>query len=186
MKESDNHFLFLCNFFNNKIVFIMKGEKIMPYLVNDQTYEDIIEKYCDMVTRICIVNLRNSDDAKDCFQNIFIKLYQSHTIFQSEEHLKAWLIRVSVNECKNYQKIFYRTVINIDDVIMKSSDQKFELLYEVLKLPNKQRNVLYLYYYEGYQIKEIANILSMKENTIKSHLKRGREELKRRIGEFYE
>lgn len=87
---------------------------------------------------------------------------------------------------KKYQQIFYRSIINIDDVIVKSSDQKFELLYEVLKLPNKQRNDLYLYYYEGYQIKEIANILSMKENTIKLHLKRGREELKRRIGEFYE
>lgn len=151
-----------------------------------KTFEEIVDEYCDLITRISIVNLRNSDDAKDCYQNVFLKLYLREEDFKNSQHLKAWLIRVCLNECHNYQRLFYKTTIDIEDVLLCNRDDELELLPEVLKLPQKQRNILYLYYYEGYKINEIAEILHLNENTVKSHLKRGRDELKKRIGDFYE
>lgn len=150
------------------------------------TFNDIVEKYSDMVTRICIMNLRNSDDAKDCYQNVFIKLFQKDIEFQNEEHLKAWLIRVCINECRNYIKRFYKFTIDIEQVIIADHQKNLTLLPEVLKLPKKYRNVLYLYYYEGYSIDEISHILQINQNTLKSQLKRGRELLGKKVGDFYE
>lgn len=140
----------------------------------EQNFNDVFSKYKDMITRICILNLRNTQDAKDCFQNVFIKLFQSQTNFQDENHLKAWLIRVATNECRNYQKRFYKKTINIDDVLIEEHHEELVLLPVVLKLPYKYKNILYLYYYEGYKTFEIAHLLEMNENTVKSHLKRGR------------
>ena len=158
----------------------------MSYIILEENFEDIFNEYSDMITRICILNLRNNQDAKDCFQNVFLKLFQTDKTFENNELLKAWLIKVALNECHSYQRKFYKRTINIDDVIVGQEDQTLILLPEVLKLPRKQRNILYLYYYEGYKIHELVKLLNMKENTVKSHLKRGRETLKRRIGEFYE
>lgn len=158
----------------------------MPKMILGMTFGDILEIYSDMITRICIVNLRNSDDAKDCYQNVFIKLFEKEIEFCSEEHLKAWLIRVCINECRNYRRMFYRLTIDIDQIILIDNKEELTLLPEVLKLSRKYRNVLYLYYYEGYRIHEIADILQMNQNTVKSHLKRGRELLKKKVGDFYE
>ncbi len=154
--------------------------------ISNQEFDDIFIKYSDMVTRLCILNLRNTTDAKDCFQNVFIKLFQSEKDFENDEHIKAWLIRVTLNECKNYQKLFYKPMINIDEVIVVKKQEELVLLPIVLKLPLKYKNVLYLHYYEGYKTSEIASMLNMNENTIKSHLKRGRELLRKEVGEFYE
>jgi RNA polymerase sigma factor (sigma-70 family) len=158
----------------------------MSKMILGMTFNDIVEKYSDMVTRICIMNLRNSDDAKDCYQNVFIKLFQKDIEFQNEEHLKAWLIRVCINECRNYIKRFYKFTIDIEQVIIADHQKNLTLLPEVLKLPKKYRNVLYLYYYEGYSIDEISHILQINQNTLKSQLKRGRELLRKKVGDFYE
>ncbi|MFR7590038.1 MAG: RNA polymerase sigma factor [Longibaculum sp.] len=154
--------------------------------ISNQEFDDIFIKYSDMVTRLCILNLRNTTDAKDCFQNVFIKLFQSEKDFENDEHIKAWLIRVTLNECKNYQKLFYKPMINIDEVIVVKKQEELVLLPVVLKLLLKYKNVLYLHYYEGYKTSEIASMLNMNENTIKSHLKRGRELLRKEVGELYE
>ena len=158
----------------------------MPEMILGNSYEDIVEDYADLITRICILNLRNVDDTKDCFQNVLMKLFLKKDDFQDQQHLKRWIIRVSINECHNYQRLFYKPQINIDDVIIAGHQEQLTLLSEVLKLPKKKRNVMYLYYYEGYKCAEIASIMKMKENTVKSHLKRGREELRKKVGEFYE
>ena len=158
----------------------------MQKIILGMSFEDVLETYSDMITRICIVNLRNSDDAKDCYQNVFMKLFEKDIEFCSEEHLKAWLIRVCINECRNYRRVFYRLTIDIDKIIMIDNKQELTLLPEVLKLPKKYRNILYLYYYEGYHIQEISEILQMNQNTNKSYLKRGRELLRKKVGDFYE
>ncbi len=158
----------------------------MSKMILGMTFNDIVEKYSDMVTRICIMNLRNSDDAKDCYQNVFIKLFQKDIEFQNEKHLKAWLIRVCINECRNYIKRFYKFTIDIEQVIIADHQKNLILLPEVLKLPKKYRNVLYLYYYEGYSTDEISHILQINQNTLKSQLKRGRELLRKKVGDFYE
>lgn len=152
-----------------------------------QEYEKIVYQYSDMVTRIAIVYVKNSDDAKDCYQNVFMKLYRSKMDFKNEEHVKAWLIKVTINECKDYQKQFWKRMIDYDDVIVGKSDEIFVLLPVIMKLNSKYRSVLYLYYYEGYSINEIANILNEKVNTIKSRLIRARKLLKKKLGDdFYE
>lgn len=152
-----------------------------------QEYEKIVYQYSDMVTRIAIVYVKNSDDAKDCYQNVFMKLYRSKMDFKNEEHIKAWLIKVTINECKDYQKQFWKRMIDYDDVIVGKSDEIFVLLPVIMKLNSKYRSVLYLYYYEGYSINEIANILNEKVNTIKSRLIRARKLLKKKLGDdFYE
>lgn len=146
------------------------------------TIEDVIDTYGDMVTRIYIMNLRNSDDAKDCFQEVFIKLYK-HGIIEDPDYLKHWLIRVRINTCKDYRRVFYKKIIDIEDVLIQDEKKDYTLLPVILDMPTRYKNVLYLYYYEGYKIDEIAGILKMNINTVKSRLKRGREILKKKVGE---
>ena len=141
------------------------------------TIEDVIDTYGDMVTRICIMNLRNSDDAKDCFQEVFIKLYK-HGIIEDHDYLKHWLIRVTVNTCKDYRRVFYKKTIDLEDVLIQAEKKDYVLLPVILDMPTRYKNVLYLYYYEGYKIKEIAKILKQKQNTINSKLTRARKKLK--------
>ena len=146
------------------------------------TIEDVIDTYGDMVTRICIMNLRNSDDAKDCFQEVFIKLYK-HGMIEDPAYLKYWLIRVTMNTCKDYRRVFYKKTINIEDVLIQDEKKDYVLLPVILEMPTRYKNVLYLYYYEGYKTDEISEILKMNINTVKSRLKRGREILKKKVGE---
>lgn len=152
-----------------------------------ERYEEVVYRYSDMVTRIAVMNVKNYDDAKDCYQNVFMKLYCYNKKFESEEHLKAWLIRVTINECKDYQKQFWKRKIDIDKLILGQEDQRLIILPIVMNMPSKYRNVLYLYYYEGYSTNEIASILKENHNTIKSQLIRGRKLLKKKLGDdFYE
>lgn len=152
-----------------------------------ERYEEVVYQYSDMVTRIAVMNVKNYDDAKDCYQNVFMKLYCYNKKFESEEHLKAWLIRVTINECKDYQKQFWKREIDIDKLILGQEDQRLIILPIVMNMPSKYRNVLYLYYYEGYSTNEIASILKENHNTIKSRLIRGRKLLKKKLGDdFYE
>ena len=146
------------------------------------TIEDVIDTYGDMVTRICIMNLRNSDDAKDCFQEVFITLYK-HGMIEDHDYLKHWLIRVIINTCKDYRRVFYKKTINIEDVLIQDEKKDYVLLPVILDMPTRYKNVLYLYYYEGYKTDEISEILKMNINTVKSRLKRGREILKKKVGE---
>ena len=146
------------------------------------TIEDVIDTYGDMVTRICIMNLRNSDDAKDCFQEVFIKLYK-HGRIEDPDYLKHWLIRVTINTCKAYRRVFYKKTINIEDLLIQDEKKDYVLLPVILDMPTRYKNVLYLYYYEGYKTDEISEILKMNINTVKSRLKRGREILKKKVGE---
>lgn len=146
------------------------------------TIEDVIDTYGDMVTRICIMNLRNSDDAKDCFQEVFIKLYK-HGMIEDPDYLKHWLIHVTINTCKDYRRVFYKKTINIEDVLIQDEKKDYVLLPVILDMPTRYKNVLYLYYYEGYKTDEISEILKMNINTVKSRLKRGREILKKKVGE---
>ena len=111
------------------------------------TIEDVIDTYGDMVTRICIMNLRNSDDAKDCFQEVFIKLYK-HGMIEDYDYLKHWLIRVTINTCKDYRRVFYKKTINIEDVLIQDEKKDYVLLPVILDMPTRYKNVLYLYYYE--------------------------------------
>ena len=150
------------------------------------SFEQVLKKYADAVTRVCIVHCGNQTDAQDCFQNVFLKLYQSDIDFESEAHIGAWLIRVAVNECTDWYRQFWRRRIILTD---EFPDNNSELMQEqddsvipyLMKLPFKYRRILYCHYYEDKKISEIATELKISENTVKTQLVRGRELLKRNI-----
>lgn len=147
-------------------------------------YRQAVEEYADMVTRLCIVHTGNYSDAEDCWQNVFFKLF-AELKKGGEINVKAWLIRVTLNECKSVLRYrLRRNTVSIDELIIPFEDKNdIELTELVFKLPPKQRDVIYLYYYEEYKVSEIALLTGMKENTVKSHLKRGREGLKKYLTE---
>lgn len=153
---------------------------------NDQEAGLAIEKYSDMVRRICFVQLKNYHDVEDVFQDVFLKYILNDKPFDSEVHEKAWMIRVTINACRdNLKSFFKRKVLSINELVQEPSyieESSFDTLEAVLQLPQKYRNAIYLFYFEGYTAIEIADILGRKENTIYTWLSRGREQLKTALG----
>lgn len=153
------------------------------------TFEQVVEKFSDTITKVCLVRLQNWADAEDCYQNTFLTLYQKSPEFNDENHLKAWLMRVAINEavdCIRSNKKSY-SLDEVKEVVFAIDDDENDLSFAMLQLKPKYRNVIYLHYYEGYKLEEIANILELKLNTVKSLLKRGKEKLRNIYGgEFYE
>lgn len=144
------------------------------------SYEQVMERYSGTVAGVCIMRLQNRADAEDCFQNTFVKLYSKSPEFKDENHLKAWLIRVAINECNNYIRknrrlLSFDTLINEPNI---SNEDERDISWALMRLDRKYRDVLYLHYCEGYKINEIAQIIRKNPNTVKTLLKRGREKLK--------
>lgn len=149
--------------------------------------EMVLEKYSDMVRRICFLYLKNSQDVEDVFQEVFLKLLKSENSFESEEHEKAWIIRVTINKCKDILKSFWKknifSIENAHNVELKFEHKaENELLEVVLALPKKYKDVIYLYYYESYTVPEMAKLLDKKENTIYSNLHRAKKLIKEKLG----
>lgn len=145
-----------------------------------------VDKYADMVQRICFCYLKNRADTEDVFQTVFLKYMLSDQIFDSEEHEKSWLLRVAMNACKDHLKsFFHRRMVPLEAIAeleAEISEEQGEVLEAVLSLPGKYKDVIYLHYYEGYSAVEIGRILNKKENTIYSLLSRGRGLLREKLG----
>lgn len=144
------------------------------------SYDAVLQKYADTVAGVCVMRLQNWADAEDCFQNTFIKLFQKSPDFQSKPHLKAWLIRVAINECRNYLAK-NRRFLSFEHLEREPSawqDNERDVSWAMMRLEPKYREVLYLHYCEQYKVDEIAAILSKNPNTVKTLLKRGREKLR--------
>lgn len=133
--------------------------------------------------------MKNREDAEDVLQEAFTKLIFANKIFESYEHEKAWLIRTSSNLCKNQLKHWWRKRSSIDDYELGHDDLDSDLndiLFEVLNLPIKYKNVVYLHYYEGYTSDEIGKILKKSGSTVRNHLSEARKILKKKLGDdFY-
>lgn len=144
-----------------------------------------IERYADTVRRICMVHLKNYSDTEDIFQTVFLKYILYPEPFESEEHEKAWIIRVTINACKDLLKSFFRsrtTSLNtLKEQAQVPGTEHRELLDAVLSLPEKYKNVVYLYYYEGYSAAEISRILKKNVNTVYTLLTRARHLLKQEL-----
>lgn len=127
--------------------------------------------------------MKNKTDAEDMTQNTFIKYLKYNPSFESSEHEKAWFIVTATNNCKNYFKTWWHKNACLDDEFeVAHHDKNDETLLLVLNLPNKYKQVIYMYYYEGYSTVEIAKLLNTKESTIRTHLLKGRQLLKEKIG----
>ncbi len=146
----------------------------------------VMDTYADMVRRICFVHLKNRHDSEDVFQNVYMKYLLHEGSFESAEHEKAWFARVTINACTDWLRYFSRrkwvSLEVVDEERETLDNTSADLLEIVLKLPEKYRNVIYLYYYEEYSAVEIAGILGKKENTIYTWLSRAKDILRDRLG----
>lgn len=131
---------------------------------------------------------KSTYDAEDILQNVFLKLWKHPKAFENDEHIDKWLTAVCVNESKNYIKSFFRNHQNIDDTEIVShhtfdSSSQQDIFNAVMELPKKDRTVIHLFYYEDLSVKDIAEILRLKESAVKTRLCRARTKLKERLGD---
>lgn len=150
----------------------------------EKSVERIVEKYGNMLFKICLVILCNEHDAEDAVQDTVIKYLTKSPTFRDTEHEKAWFITVATNRCKNMRRFnFMHKHIDINDLQLYISDKEnYGLLDLLMKLPNKPKTVLLLYYVEGYKVDEIAGILNISASAVKKRLQRGRELIRERYG----
>lgn len=151
--------------------------------------EQLIEKYSDMVYRIAFSRTQNVQDAQDITQDVFLK-YLKYTragnTFREEEHRKAWLLKVAVNTGNTFVKTaWFRHRASLTEVsdMADSMEEKSEVYYAVMELPEKYRVIIHLFYFEELSIKDIGNVLNLSETAIKSRLHRAREMLKEMLKE---
>lgn len=150
--------------------------------VLDTNIEGIYIKYRDRVFAVGFNYFRNSMDADDVVQETFLKLLRSNKDFESEEHLRNWIMKVAVNECKrvtlsNWFKRRESLEEYADKLIFEEVGDR-DLFDKVMRLPKNYRQVTHLFYYEGYSVKEIAGILGIRETTVTTRLSRARKKLK--------
>lgn len=152
---------------------------------SEQEVNRAVEQYADTVRRICLVHLKNYADTEDIFQTVFVK-YLLHTApFASPEHERAWIIRVTINACKDLlRSVFRRRTLSLEEVAEQPApaDEHRAVLQAVQALPAAYRDVVYLHYYEGYTAPEIAEILGKNVNTVYTRLTRARGLLHRTLG----
>ena len=145
-------------------------------------YEQITILYSDDVYRVALSGCKNPADAEDVTQNTFIKLWERQEPFEDLEHARKWLIRVTVNECHSlWRTPWMRKTTYLEEVQRKPSfsmKEHGELYYAVLELPVKYRQVVHLYYFEEYSVKEIAGLLKLSETAVQTRLLRARQKLK--------
>lgn len=168
----------------------------------DKTSTDNIQKlyhkYSDMVFRVGVLYMKNEQEAYDIVQEVFLKFLKHSKQFQDEEHEKAWFLRVAINSCKDQLKSHWRkkrvswndyqngAELTAGDITAKSngnSDMKHIVLSAVMNLPDIYKDVIFLYYYEGYSTEEIAQIVHRNPSTIRSRLQKARELLKKSLKE---
>lgn len=144
--------------------------------------KNMIEKYSGLVYKVAITRSGNIENAEDVFQEVFVKYSQKMPKFENEEHEKAWFIRVTINLTKNlHNQAWNRKTVPLEETIQFEEKEEENIFQIVSTLPQNYRTVVYLFYYEGYKIKEISKILKNREGTIKTWLSRARESLKEKI-----
>lgn len=152
--------------------------------------EEAVSRYKDRLFTIAFNICQNPADADDAVQDAFIKYYSLNKEFEGETHVKAWLIRVTINRAKDITSSFWRkhreTLEAYMETMVFEASEDGRLFEAVMKLPEKYRIAIHLYYYEEYSVREIAEILKGRESTVKSQLHRGRILLKELLKEEWD
>ena len=147
----------------------------------ENEFNTAYDLYADMLYKIAYLHTADKAESEDILQEVFIKLLYKSPSFKDSEHKKAWLIKTTNNQCKDFLKSSRRKTLPLNDEILGEEifdDKKLDVRNKLLKLDSKYKTVLYLYYYEDYDTKEIAGILRMNEATVRTRLARGRKILK--------
>ena len=137
--------------------------------------EDVIRQYATIVYRLAFARCGTKDDADEIFQEVFFRYLKNQPVFESEEHCKAWLIRVTINcSRKLWSSAWRRRVLLVEEDLAFESKETADLYHELQKLPAKYRQVIHLYYYEVLKAEQIGKILNRKPATIRTQLTRAR------------
>ncbi|MGL4736928.1 MAG: sigma-70 family RNA polymerase sigma factor [Cellulosilyticaceae bacterium] len=165
----------------------------MEYIIDLQKeelmdIERLVSAYGDSVLRMCVLYLKDRALAEDAVQETFIKVYQKYHTFKHEAGEKTWIMKIAINTCKNYRRTcWFQKVItgvdletiseeSIEGKMIQGEDEK-RLFDEVMGLSIKYKEVILLYYYQELSTKEIAEVLGLKEGTVRVRLQRAREKL---------
>ena len=161
----------------------------------NETLEATLDQYGDMIVRLAFSCLKSREDAEDVLQDVMLKMLEVRPEFESGEHEKAWLIRVTINVCRNRLRSPWRKHRQLDEALSEDAagsqwdsilQEESGVMAAVLELPEKYREVIHLFYYEDYSITQISRILHKKESTIRSLLYRARNMLKETLKEGLE
>ncbi len=145
-----------------------------------QYFSDMYAKHSKSLYGVCLMYLKNKDDAEEAVSESFVRLMENAPEFESDAHAKAYLTRTAVNICKNYLKSGWRknTTQNDDVLMYMTTSEEESVMEEILALPPKYRVIIYMHYYMGYQTKEIAAIMNLSQSAVLSRLSRGRNKLR--------
>ena len=151
----------------------------------EQKIEVIINTYGDLLYRTAIMILGNPQDTQDVLQEVMIKVLQKSPCFRDKEHEKAWLLRVTINMCKDMLRFRRRhSYLQIDELdIEETASEDKEILQEIAALPPRWKIIILLHYVEGYSLKEIADILVISENAVKKRMQRAKNALRAKLEE---
>ncbi len=150
----------------------------MNKLTKDQAFDLAVDRYADTIYRVAIHAAPRIADAEDVMQDTYEKLLHRTDPFDNEEHLKAWLIRVTVNRCHDLGRAARNKDTALDDSVAAPAFAEGESLLDAIRcLPMNYRNAIYLHYYEGYTAAEVGRLLGAPTNTVLSWLSRGRARL---------
>ncbi len=159
------------------------------YELTEEHFTQIVHKYSDSIFRIAFNFCRNRADSDDIVQNVLLKYYKCNKSFESEEHIRNWLIRVAVNESKKLLvSPFKKKIVPFEEIqekIVFDKQEESDLYYAVMELGAKYRVVVYMYYYEDYSVKEISEFLGVNESTIQTRLMRARGKLREKLKEVW-
>ena len=155
-----------------------------------QPVQQLIQLYQNNLFTAAFNIFQNQMDAEDAVQETFVQYYTSRKEFENEQHIRAWLLRVVINKAKNINRTFWKknkcSLEDYMETLSSPDSQSRDLFEEVMKLPDKYRIVIHLFYYEDYLVREIAEILKLSESNIKVRLSRGRALLKDSLKEEWE
>lgn len=158
--------------------------------MSEEKFIEIANRYKDTIYRVALNYLRSPYDAEDVIQDVLMKLYTSKKEFESDDYIRYWLIRVTINHCKNVLRMPWRKrnvpLTEISNHFVFDNVKSCGLLQEVMELSEKYRVILYLFYYEEYTVKEISELLGIKESAVTTRLSRGRRQLKLKVKEVPE
>lgn len=150
--------------------------------------ERLVNTYSDLILRLSYTYLRSTQDGEDICQTVLLKLLTEDRVFESPEHERAWVVRVAINACKDELRAFRRRAVPLDAAAEAEAPEppRSEVLDAVMALPENYREAVYLFYYEGYSIDEIAALTGRSGAAVSAHLSRGRKKLKTMLeGENY-
>ena len=163
----------------------------LPVCETPPDLERIVREYGDTLLRTCFIYLKDVHLAQDAVQDTFLKIYRNYDKFNANSSEKTWIMRIAINVCKDYLRSAWHRRVNVQEVLAEipTSSETHEddtLLLEIMRLKPHYREVILLFYYHDMKISDIAKVVGAPESTVSVRLKRAREQLKKRLEDWYE